>query len=170
MSAKTKRVKSVEKAKINIRWMIRRDMPDVCEIEDQNAGPYGWVEKDFLSWLRQRNCIAVVAEMEQEREKEKDWKVVGFVVYEMFEDHFHILNMGVHPAQHRNGIGTQLIEKLRSKLKDRRKQLTTEVRESNLGAHLFFKSCNFIATSVQRRAYQDTGEDSYTFEYTHPNT
>ena len=47
---------------LHIRWMIRRDMPDVMGIEVASF-EYAWTEDDFLRCLRQRNCIGMVAEL-----------------------------------------------------------------------------------------------------------
>lgn len=44
-----------------VRWMVRRDMNEVLTIE-QASFDFGWTEEDFLSCLRQRNCIGIVAE------------------------------------------------------------------------------------------------------------
>ncbi len=61
-------------ANCHVRWMIRRDMADVLEMESLcYAVP--WTEEDFIRCLRQRNCIGMVAEVGE--------KVVGFMVYEL---------------------------------------------------------------------------------------
>src|SRR5687768_6635477 len=59
-----------EQARVHIRWMIRRDMPEVLSIETQ-CFEFPWTEEDFLRCLRQRNCIGMVAEQGE--------KVVGFM-------------------------------------------------------------------------------------------
>ena len=46
---------------VHIRWMIRRDMPEVLQIE-RTSFEYPWSEEDFIRCLRQRNCIGMVAE------------------------------------------------------------------------------------------------------------
>ena len=46
---------------VQIRWMIRRDMPEVLDIE-RLSFEFAWTEEDFLCCLRQRNCIGMVAE------------------------------------------------------------------------------------------------------------
>ncbi|MEK6831121.1 MAG: hypothetical protein AABX77_03775 [Nanoarchaeota archaeon] len=46
----------LENEKCHIRWMIRRDMPHILNIE-QKSYKFLWNEGDFLSYLRQRNCI-----------------------------------------------------------------------------------------------------------------
>ena len=40
----------------HIRWMIRRDMPEVLAIEAASF-EFPWLEDDFIRCLRQRNCI-----------------------------------------------------------------------------------------------------------------
>ena len=59
-----------EQVRVHIRWMIRRDMPEVLQAE-QASFEFPWTEEDFLRCLRQRNCIGMVAEQGE--------KVVGFM-------------------------------------------------------------------------------------------
>jgi len=49
-----------EQVKVHIRWMIRRDMQEVLQAEQQ-CFDQSWTEEDFLRCLRQRNCIGMVA-------------------------------------------------------------------------------------------------------------
>lgn len=49
-----------ERTKVNIRWMIRRDLPEVFRVE-QESFDYPWSEDDFLRCMRQRNCIGMVS-------------------------------------------------------------------------------------------------------------
>jgi len=51
-----------EQVRVHIRWMIRRDMPEVMRTE-RASFEYAWTEDDFLRCLRQRNCIGMVAEL-----------------------------------------------------------------------------------------------------------
>src|SRR2546423_1822739 len=81
-----------EQARVHIRWMIRRDMPEVLQTEQQSF-EYPWTEEDFLRCLRQRNCIGMVAEQGE--------KVVGFMIYELPKAKLHILNFAVHPGWRR---------------------------------------------------------------------
>src|SRR3954470_5635962 len=117
-----------EQARVHIRWMIRRDMPEVLQIETQSF-EFAWTEEDFLRCLRQRNCIGMVAEHGE--------KVVGFMIYELHKAKLHILNFAVHPNFRRTAIGGQMISKLIGKLSShRRTKITLAVRESNLNAQL----------------------------------
>lgn len=146
--------------RVHIRWMIRRDMPEVLHIE-QESYDYPWCEEDFLRCLRQRNCIGMVAELSE--------KVVGFMIYELHKAKLHILNFAVHPEFRRQGIGSQMVQKLVSKLSShRRTRITLEVRETNLGPQLFYKDVGFRAVRVLRGFYEDTGEDAYLMQYRLP--
>ena len=150
-----------EQARVHIRWMIRRDMPEVLQAE-QLSFEYAWSEEDFLRCLRQRNCIGMVAEQGE--------KVVGFMIYELHKAKLHILNFAVHPQFRRAGIGAQMVAKLISKLSShRRTRITLEVRETNLGAQLFFRAQVFKAVRVLRSFYEDSGEDAFLMEYRLPD-
>lgn len=142
---------------IHIRWMIRRDMPSVLSIEEQTF-EFAWNEDDFIRCLRQRNCIGMVAEVNDE--------VVGFMIYELHKNRLHVLNFAVAPEARRNGIGRAMLGKLLGKLShERRNRIMLEVRETNLDAQLFFKSIGFRAVSVLRDFYEDTDEDAYLMQY-----
>lgn len=146
-----------EQVRVHIRWMIRRDMPEVLQTE-QDSFEFAWTEEDFLRCLRQRNCIGMVAERGE--------KVVGFMIYELHKSKLHILNFAVHPSCRRYGIGGQMVTKLIGKLSShRRTRITLEVRESNLPAQLFFRNQGFKAGKVLRGWYEDSGEDAYLMQY-----
>jgi ribosomal-protein-alanine N-acetyltransferase len=137
--------------------MIRRDMPEVLQIE-QTSFDFSWTEEDFLRCLRQRNCIGMVAEQGE--------KVVGFMIYELHKTKLHILNFAIQPAFRRLGVGVQMVTKLVSKLSShRRTKITLEIRETNLAAQLFFRSQGFRAVRVLRAYYEDSGEDAYLLQY-----
>ncbi len=146
-----------EQVRVHIRWMIRRDMPEVLQTE-QESFEFAWTEEDFLRCLRQRNCIGMVAEQGE--------KVVGFMIYELHKAKLHILNFAVHPSFRRHGVGAQMVAKLISKLSShRRTRITLEVRETNLTAQVFFRHEGFKALKVLRSFYEDSGEDAYLLQY-----
>lgn len=142
---------------IHIRWMIRRDMPSVLDIE-QSCFEFPWAEDDFIRCLRQRNCIGMVAEVGEQ--------VVGFMIYELHKTRLHILNFCVDPKWRRQGVGRVMVEKLVSKLSyQRRTRVMLEVRETNLAAQLFFREMGFKAITVLHEFYEDTPEDAYLMQY-----
>ena len=143
---------------VHIRWMIRRDMPEVLAIESGGfANP--WTEEDFIRCHRQRNCVNMVAELGDET-------IASYVVYELHKNKIHALNLAVRSDLRRQGIGRQMIEKLIGKLsQQRRNVITTEVRESNLDAQLFLSANGFIATEVLKDFWIDTKEDAYAMQF-----
>lgn len=118
--------------RVGIRWMIRRDMPEVMAIE-QSSFSQPCDEEVFLNWLRCRNTIGMVAEIGEQ--------VVGFFIYELHPRHLTILDMATHPDFRHQGVGEQMMAKLQSKLSpDRRTKLVALLPESCAkAARLFFE-------------------------------
>jgi len=142
---------------VQIRWLIRRDMTDVLRIE-RDSFEFAWSEEDFLRCLRQRNCIGMVAEA--------DSQIVGFMIYELHKSKLSVLNFAVSLDWRRQGVGTQMAQKLVDKLsQQRRNEIILEVRETNLGAQLFFREHGFKAINILRSHYDDTTEDAYVMRY-----
>jgi ribosomal-protein-alanine N-acetyltransferase len=143
--------------RVHVRWMIRRDMPEVLEIE-QASFEYAWTEEDLLLCLRKSNCIGMVAEQGE--------TVVGFMVYGLHKPRLNILNFAVDPRYRRAGVGSQMVARLVGKLSEHgRTSITLEIRDSNLPAQLFFKDRGFRAVDILRRYYDDSGDDAYVMEY-----
>ncbi len=143
---------------IHIRWMIRRNMPEVLAIE-ADSFEFPWSAADFVQCLRQRNCIGMIAEHED--------RVVGFMIYELTKSRIQVLNFSTATDFLRKGVGTQMVSKLIGKLSaQRRTRITLEVRETNLPAQLFWRAKGFRVVSTLREYYQwNTNDDAYVFEY-----
>jgi len=147
-----------------LRWMIRLDMPQVLGIESQAADP--WIEADFLYYLRQRNVNAFVAELGA--------RILGFFLCEIKPRGFHLLHLMVHSDWRRKGIGRQMIDKLKENLplavskQIRLTRILADVRESNLGGQLFFKSQGFKAVRIIPEFFRNNGESSYFMRYDLP--
>lgn len=141
----------------HIRWMIRRDMPEVLAIENESF-EFPWLEEDFIRCLKQRNCIGMVAEYND--------KVPGFMIYELNKTKIHVLNFAVGAGFRRLSVGSQMVAKLINKLSlQRRSHITLEVRETNLAAQQFFRENGFRAVSILRSFFEDTPEDAYLMQH-----
>ena len=141
---------------LDIRWMIRRDLPEVLEIE-LHSFPEPWDENDFVSLLRKRNIICRVAE--------HDDRIAGFMMYELRKSSIYIINFAVHPDFRRRGVGRSMIGSAISRLcPQRRTRISLHVRETNLAAQLFFREVGLRATKICR-SFENDGEDAYRFEY-----
>ena len=142
---------------VHVRWMIRKDMPMVLETENKS---FEWPcsEEEFIRCLRQRNCIGMVAEIND--------TVVAYMIYELHKNRLHVLSFAVHPDHRRKGVASAMAKNLIGKLTpDRRNRITLEVRETNLDAQLFWKAMGFKATQVLKGFYQETKEDAYLMVY-----
>src|SRR5690606_41615024 len=91
-----------EDLQLQIRWMIRRDMPEVLEIENESF-EFPWTDEDFIRCLRQRNCIGMVAESEG--------RVLGFMIYELHNTRIHLLNFTVAAQYRRQCVDSRMSEK-----------------------------------------------------------
>ena len=138
---------------VHIRWMISRDLPQVLAIEvSRFANPL--TEREFSALLHEQQIIAMVAERGEE--------IVGFMIYRLCSGRLVLLQIAVREDLILNGIGTQMVKKLRAKLSaGRRTHVDIDIRETNLGGQLFLASCGFKAIRIDRKAFQDTEESSY---------
>jgi len=146
-----------------IHWMRGKYISQMLEIEASSTENF-WGFADFESLIQQPNIQGyVVCNVQQ---------VVGFIIYEFEEDQFTILNLGVHPDFRRKRIGMMLIDKIKSRMK-RRKKLVMNVRESNFVTQLFLREAKFLATGIVRNFFEDYWdaesapelENAYCFEY-----
>ena len=125
-----------------IRWLIRRDLTEVLEIEKASF-EYTWTEEDFLCCLRQRNYIGMIVE--------KDNEINGFMIYGLHKQKLRLVNFAVDPKYRREGIGSAMTNRLVEKLiQQKRKEIVLAIRETNLPAQLFFKEQGFKATRILR--------------------
>ncbi len=151
-------MRTKEQLRVFTRWMIRRDYHEVLAIEFVSFGTDAWTEDDFLTVLRERNSIGMIAEVGD--------KVVGFLVYQLEMHHIEILNIAVDPEFRGRGVASQLVGKLTTKLNShRRSRIVVNVDERNIGGQLFFHRCGFKATAVVRRFYENPERDGYRFTY-----
>lgn len=148
----------------DIRWMIRRDLPEVLAIEHLSFD-FPWSEDDFIRVLRQRNCIGMVVD----ETKRKKHIVAGYMIYELHKARLHLLSLAVHPKFRRTGVGRMFVDKLKGKLNhNRRTRITLETCESNLGSLFFWKSMGFLATGLLKNFYDACDDDAIAMQYRLP--
>ena len=149
---------SKAQTRVHIRWMIRRDMPEVLAIEHSSF-------EHPLDRGRIPPGLAT-AELHRHGRGASASSVVGFMIYELHKNKLNVLDFAVHPEFKRQGIGQQMVDKLVGKLSShRRTRIVLHVRETNLPAQHFFRVQGFLALEVVREHYGDTGEDAYLMHY-----
>ena len=143
---------------VSIRWLIRRDMPEVLAIEQASFSCSQWTEEDFLSELRQRNVIGLVAERAGE--------IVGFMIYELHKSRLQLLSLAVRPDCRRQLVGTQMVLRLIDKLsQQRRTTIALLICERCLPGQMFFKSRDFVASRIVPNCCGDGDHDGYLMNF-----
>lgn len=136
------------------RWMIRYDMPNILQIENDNfLSP--WQDDDFLCCTRERNVMGMVADYNQ--------KALGYMLYHVQKSHIEIIRLAVAPEFQHQNVGHALIQRLIDKPPNNlHRKIIMNVQESNLGAQLFFRSQGFKAAStIQDHLFDDVCENAY---------
>lgn len=149
-----------------IRWMTKSDMDSVVQIEEKSF-PKPWRKKDFIDCLQVTGKIGKVIE--------KNNKIIGFIIYELLQKGFYVINVAIDPDYRRCGYGkallSQLIEKIKHSTDDadhsKRYYVNAYISEDKYEAHLFFRSMNFKAISVEKNFFNDEDGDfdAYHFVY-----
>lgn len=141
---------------IHCRWMIRRDLESVTKI---GHAP----EELYLSLLRQKDVIGMVAEVDQQ--------VVGYMLYRIMpkEHTLVLLLMRVANDKRRMGIGKNLLDKLKRKLDfGRYRAVIADIEEVDLESQLFMRAVGFEAVAIVERPDNLLGLKSsvcYRFQY-----
>jgi ribosomal protein S18 acetylase RimI-like enzyme len=126
---------------VHLRWLVARDLPTVLRIEREFPTGKDWDERKFLSALRSKLIIGMVAEWEKQ--------VVGYIVYSLMKNHIRLIRLVVDPAVRRKRVGHRIIGKIKNKLnRERRSHLIADVPDDLLPLQLFLKSEGFRATDI----------------------
>jgi len=159
-------IKQKMKIRVNVRWMIKKDINRVLDIEEESF-EFPWSINDFFECLNHKKNLALVAE--------HDGQVIGFMIINRFafidrhiEFIIHLLNFAVHPDWRKRGVGKQMISELIADLPKRPglKKIIAKVREKNLDAQLFLKKLKFRAVRIIHDCYEECPEeDVYVMRY-----
>src|SRR6516165_2709968 len=145
--------------RIRIRDASNRDLPQIVEIE-QLCFDNPWSRDSFLRELSlpfSRTTVAITTDGVEEA-------VAGYLCRWLVADECHILNVAVHPAARRGGIGTRLMEDAISEAKcEKARFVTLEVRRSNVAARSLYRKLSFEERRL-RKNYYGSGEDAIVME------
>lgn len=126
---------------VRIRYLIRKDMPRVLEIDSELGIEDN--ESEYLELLRKRNGIGMVAEV--------DGIVVGYVIYMLRKRSIEILHFAVDPHYSGRGIGRRIMDRMALKLTVlKRDFVTVSVNEYNVELQVFLKAVGFRCVNSER--------------------
>lgn len=127
---------------LHARWMIRRDMNEVLDIERRHAVGVPWGEEDFLKVLRDRNSIGMVVEEGQ--------TVVAFVLYNLEKNRLEIVRFQGDLPEAVSLLCERLVGKLSA---ERRKRLVMTVNEEDVPLLLQLRDNGMKAVRLVRGAF-----------------
>jgi ribosomal-protein-alanine N-acetyltransferase len=140
-------MKTAQQTDVHVRWLVRRDL-DRCIAIEESSSQEPWREDQFIHALRKLNCIGMVAEDRRDH-------VHGHVIYELHKYRLQIVLFTVAFDKQREGIGTAMIDKLKSKLcVHRRHTIGFDVPERNVIAQLFLRANGFRCEEVDGDLYR----------------
>ena len=137
-----------------VRWKIqvmdKSHLEQVMEIE-RASFPTPWTEKMFLEEL---------ASPSTKGSPPADF-VLCYIIFWMFREEVHILNLATHPDFRRLGIARSLLLfTLDFSYKRGGILYLLEAREGNQPALQLYQKLGFASCGVRRKYYPDTGEDA----------
>lgn len=120
---------------MHVRWLIRRDMPTILELEARTK-PEPLTESEIVKHLRLRNVIGLVAG--------DDDIIEGYVLYTLHKKHLDIFRMCVY----HEGAAFSLVNHLSQKLYlPRRTHMDVHISLSDLPILNAMKAFGFVAYS-----------------------
>lgn len=149
MALRVESVPDASSAAVRIGPLKRRHLRSVLRIEQQ-VYPRPWTLAVFHGELAQgsQRCYLVAR---------VGAKVVGYAGVMFVDGDAHVTNIAVDPAWHRHGIGTRLLVVLASQARVRgARNLTLEVRVSNVAAQEMYRRFGFAPAGMRRRYYENT--------------
>lgn len=120
---------------LDIRWLIRRDVPEIIAIDRMSfTNPVS--AEDIAAQMRATSMIWLVAV--------HDDRIVGYIAYSLLKHQFAVDRLAVAPAFRRRGVASALVRKITRKMNDGlRSKVHVQVSERDLEAQLFFRSAGF---------------------------
>ena len=138
---------------IRTRPMSRSDFPAISVIEGQ-CYHHILTEEEYRKFFLQNDTGGIVAEI--------DGQVVAYMFFSYKLKYISLLAIAVDPRFRHKSIGTQLVNKLKSKLEPGLyNYIRADVAETNLRTQLFLKKCGFFCTETINKK-DDT---YYMFQY-----
>ncbi len=140
--------------------MEPKHIAGVCEVENKSfAVP--WTERMFYDELKNPLARYVVL-----LDKQNPGNVIAYVGYWKIFDEGHITNVAVHPEWRGKKAATYLMRQMMQlAASEGMKDMTLEVRRSNLAAQGLYTKLGFAVEGVRPNYYEDNGEDALIMWY-----
>jgi len=125
-----------------------------------------WSEQAFLDELQKNPTARYFVLLD----KGNPLHVIAYGGYWKIFDEGHITNIAVHPEWRNQKAATYLLCQMMQFAKaEGIRDLTLEVRTSNLPAQAVYRKLGFQNEGIRKHYYEDTGEDAIIMWYRHQN-
>lgn len=141
------------KPAIVLRECQHQDLDDIKNIARLSAGQLA--SRLLIDSDRNNPVAHILVASESDR-------IVGFLDYWYAHGEITVINIAVHPDHRRHKIAQRLIARMFEDQQDWQ-QAFLEVRASNEGAQLFYKSQGFFGIGLRKNYYSD-GENAIVME------
>ena len=145
---------------LRITELLSSDIPDVVAIEQEsNLEP--WTQESFLEELLRPHSHLLVARIREDSGE----MVAGYLCFWLVADEVQILNVAVHRAYRRQGIGRALLAHcLHFGSRKKARKAVLEVRSSNSPAQCLYCSLGFRAVGERPDYYGGLREHAVLME------
>lgn len=138
---------------------LQREYCEAVEEIARKTLPEHWSLESIQDVLRYDNNIFYVAYSTE------DSQIVGFAGIMVIVDEAELLNIAIHPAFHRKGIGKMLLERMvQEAIRHGARRMFLEVRRSNRIAIDLYDRFEFVKFSERRNYYKNPVEDAIIME------
>ena len=133
------------KDRLDYRYMIEADMEAVLEIETL-SNPFPWTEQNFIDCLKRDYYCLIQTHSDA---------ISGFAIQSIALDEAHLLNIGVSSNKRREGLGSDLLEKIIYASEAMgSKKVFLEVRVSNIAATNLYLDFGFKKIGIRKDYYR----------------
>ncbi|MGO2506767.1 MAG: ribosomal protein S18-alanine N-acetyltransferase [Psychrobacter alimentarius] len=127
----------------------------VADIEAVVQPHDAWTYQILITLLEQDSIDMLIVYEKEKKERVLDNKVVGYCLYQVVFEQAEILRIGTHPNYQRQGIASQLFDKLNRELMQRQvENLLLEVRADNILAIALYEQQQFVVIHRRKSYYQ----------------
>ena len=141
---------------IHFDWIRENNIAEIVEIESHSFP--SWTEQQLREVLSHPHCVGMVGYLEGIPR--------GFMVYELYKHRLDVITLAVHIEHRCQGLGTALINKLKSKLSyEGRPEIVLTICERNVNAQLWLRGQGFVCVDTIPKYYNSRSDDAYLFSY-----
>lgn len=132
-----------------IRELRLNDLPELIDIE-RRAFTHPWPPEAFDENLLPNSWVILVED-----------KLVGYVLYHVFEDEAVILNIAIDPDYQGLSHGSHLLQQTLDMLESEgKRRIFLDVRETNLTALNVYKKLGFTEIGIRKDYYNNPIENA----------